>query len=252
MQLPIIPDTVTSSPFNNSAQSADVGAPPDFNFKNLESGFGTPVVEFTGLLSEVGPPRSTRFGWQMPLSFVRCNILTSDAPYPHSDVKVEIKHSQAVNSAWGKFGKSVAAVMGVTMEEADPKILVGQWLHMYRFEETFGRTGNIMKGWVWNCAAIITENAKVEPVASMAVSSATVSVQPAQPEQPKAPLSVEAHALSLLDDKTTEAFFQVAILDTTLRSDATFYATILSGAFPKSMELTKKVTIDNTGVYHVV
>jgi hypothetical protein len=236
-------------------------------WRGLKTGFGTPVREFVGTFNS-WQINQARFGTMVQMDFNQCQILASDSPYPYAEVTIEIKYSDQGNSGWGVVGSSLAEAMGVELNALNIDALKGINLHMYRFEKDYGtnQQGDQMRGLVWKCintlqpgesATQITGTTNEITLPPVTVAPSTNSTPPAS--SPSAPTSsqvapvqnAEARALELLNGKNLAEFFQVALPDSTIKTDASISTAIMGGQFVESMIAAGRVTVDASGIHQV-
>lgn len=231
-------------------------------WKNLRSGFGTPVKEFTGRLTSWKTIKDNFGNWQVVLDYADSVIHLSDQPYSSTDVTLQIKHSDQVNSGWGKFGASVAQITGQDIENLDIDALIGQTLLMFRVDGVqYGinrETGKPMTGNIWNVVAILQPGQQP----NWSTSGGGVAGQVDAPNTAVTKVvtggevDVETYTRSLANGKDKASFMGAALGDPKTRvggdGPGSVTARILDGSYLDTEITQGRVTIDANGIHHVV
>jgi hypothetical protein len=240
-------------------------------WRGLKQGgsWATPLAEFVGTNAPLGSNHSWRteagqFGSQIVLCFNRLQVIRTDAPYPNSEVELWLKYSEQKNSAWGRFGQSIADALGVELDLLDIEQLNGQQMHMVRHDNVdFGfkdrNTGQAATGTVWQLVKLLQPGERVTPVGqaqdgtqpALFEGTATLEKPKAAPTVEPSTVSSEQQALDLLDGKNLAEFFQYALPDTAIRADQSLMTAIMNNTFVEAKLATGEVTKDDQGVYHV-
>ena len=230
-----------------------------------DSSYQIPVREFVGLLTRWDTEDSPFGGTNVLFQFGNCQIILTDAPYPHAEVEVPIKYSERKNSAWGSFGQTVADVLGVDVEGLeDPDPLIGKWIHMERFTRDYGinrQTGQQMTGQVWNCKGVSAtppgmQNAQVQQVQTDPNSAQVVQNPPAQAQQTTTtstgpvdlPLDPRERAEAMLPGKNYTEFVQATMQDTIIQNSP-IATEIINRTFTAGLESAGRIAVDNAGVF---
>jgi hypothetical protein len=192
-------------------------------------------------------------GSNILLKYDHCQIKDAESAYPYSEVTVQVKFSDSLNSGWGKLGQSYATAQGTMLENLDIDTMIGQWHHMKRFEVTFGtdrNTGQAMVGQVWNCVAIVTSTPT--PTTSNFVTTDKV-VEEKTPEPVTVPASSDpvVHTLTLLNGKNLSQFFASALADDAVKSNPDLVTQIINQTFIGSMIQTGRAVQGADGTYSV-
>ncbi len=256
------------------------------------SGFASknPVEEMVGQLVSWQLVANNFGGNNIEFNFTQCQILKSyGVPYPYAEWTMSIKFSDSQSSGWGIFGTSVAEALGIDIELLDIDLLKGRWCHILQFEHEFGEDskaapdpttglkpkikGNVFKlvglivagqqvvSVAGTPAAIVSPTptpAVVAPIAAPVITPAPVVVDGLAPVATIAPppmvtgITPEQQALSLLHGKDTAGFFQVAVPDPLIRTDAALVNSILSNAFITAQIASGMVTKNADGTHSVV
>ena len=158
------PQTGAPQPYGGYTQPA---APQSLkpSWRGLKRGGGSPLEEFVGSLNAWSVEPSTFGGTNCNFDFVALQVWKSDQPFPYAEARVSLKMSDSDNSAWGKFGHSIATAMGVDIDYLDIDGLKGHVLHMLRHDNVSfgtGRDGQEFKGTVWELVGIVPPG--VQPV----------------------------------------------------------------------------------------
>jgi hypothetical protein len=240
----------------------DQGIAPKATWAGLTEGgdWNTPLQEFVGKLishrTEAG-----KFGAQVVFAYELIQTIRTDAPYPKLDVEVWINFSTKKNSAWAKFGESIATVLDIALEQIDPDVLVGKNLHMVRHDNVpYGfndkETGKPATGKVWELVAIIADGAQATPI-PVTETPATLTPIPPSGGAPTATEQMEAlsgttRALELLNGKTQSEFFQAALSDPIVQTDNALALTITGNTFITTQIAEGKVILGADGKHSVV
>lgn len=131
-------------------------------FQNLEERGRIPVAEFVGRY--VGwALAENQYGQSIVLSFDNVQILASDAPWPYSEVNLQIRYSNSTTSGFGIFGISLAAALGIAREACDLENTKNQFLHIVREDEHYyginPQTNQAMTGVVWHVVQAVQPGA---------------------------------------------------------------------------------------------
>jgi hypothetical protein len=258
-------------------------------WQNMKGGGGakTPVEEIVGQCYDWRLEANRWGSNDVTLMFNQCQILKSDTPFPYAEWELAIKYSDNANSGWGIFGNSAATALGIDIELLDIDLLKTRWIHLLRSEEIFGDDAKAaplpdgtqpkIKGFVWRIIEFVQPGQPVAAVAQMApapipmvaapVAVATPVVNGPAPAvavatppvvvapvvaAPVAGLSPDQQALELLHGRDISSFFQVAVPDVIIRTDAALVNSILSNAFVTTKIASGDVVRNDDGTHTVV
>ena len=220
-----------------------------------DSSYQIPVREFVGLLTRWDTEDSPFGGTNVLFQFDNCQIILTDAPYPHAEVEVPIKYSERKNSAWGSFGQTVADVLGIDVEGLeDPDPLIGKWVHMERFTRDYGvnrQTGLQMTGQVWNCKGVSTTPPGMQNAQPQQQPAQQAQVQPTPAPIAQAvelPLDPRERAEAMLPGKNYTEFVQATMQDTIIQNSP-IATEIINRTFTAGLESAGRIAVDNAGVF---
>jgi len=234
---------------SQSTGSSFAGGKPTWG--GLKSGeFRTPLKEFVGDLKgwEVG---SDTFGnVVIQLHFERLQVIRSDTPYPYPEETLAIKYSDRLNSAWGKAGTYFAEVLGMGMDNLDIDYLKGRRWHMLRHDDIqFGKnktTGEPLLGIVWQAVKLVQPGEVVVGATGPAPAIATSVVAAPVPQTAQ---TAEQRALELLNGRNLADFFQVALADPLVRTDANLINQIINRQFVEAKRASGQIAERDDGVF---
>lgn len=218
--------------------------------------FKTPVIEFVGKLSKWRTEPS-QFGNTIRMQFTNCQVLRADAPYTAAEVSLNIKFSEYENSGWGKLGASFAKVLNTSIDLLDVDFLVGQFLHMLRYDNVdFGfvtKEGDQARGTVWACEAIVLPGASVAPKSIapvLPIASPSISITVPSGVPVASPLlhanNIEEKVLYLMHGKTLAEWYQTVLTDTDVRAKPDIQNSILGGTFLAAKKASGEVKEDTS------
>lgn len=190
---------------------------------------------------------SGNYGPQCVFSFDQAQILAMDAPWPSDKFDLTIKISDSLNSGWGLFGKSVADSFGISLEELELGHMIGQSFLVEREDDHLffvAKDGTEARGVVWH-VSLWKQGQQVQVTAPPNVAS---SMMPPF-NIPNAPQSAEERALSLLNGKKMNEFFQVAIVDDIIRADQNLVNQVINGTWFAAKLASGKITLQADGTY---
>ena len=201
-------------------------------------------------------------GSNILLKYDHCQIKDAESAYPYSEVTVQVKFSDSLNSGWGKLGQSYATAQSIMLENLDIDAMIGQWHHMKRFEVTFGtdrNTGQAMVGQVWNCVALVTGTTAPTTTSNFITTEAVAEVAPYEKAEvvetkPVVPVDTSdpvVHTLTLLNGKNLSQFFASALADDSVKSNPDLVTQIINQTFIGSMVQTGRAVQDADGTYSV-
>ncbi len=127
------------------------------SWRGLQGGGQTPVGEFVGTVGSWSLAQG-QFGQQVVFKIHSAQILHTDTPFPYAELDLSIKYSESQNSGWGKFGESIARVLGISMEVLDIDQLIGQTIHCVRNDNfTFfvDKAGQAAIGSYWELVQMV-------------------------------------------------------------------------------------------------
>jgi hypothetical protein len=194
-------------------------------------------------------------GSNILMKYDHCQIKDAESAYPYSEVTVQVKFSDSLNSGWGKLGQSYATAQSIMLENLDIDVMIGQWHHMKRFEVTFGtdrNTGQAMVGQVWNCVAIVTGTAAPTTTSNFVTTEAVVVEEvKVEPIITTDTLDPVVHTLTLLNGKNLSQFFAAALANDAVKSNPDLVTQIINQTFIGSMVQTGRAVQDADGTYSV-
>lgn len=238
-------------------------------WSNLESGFSqSPVTDFVGTCRSWDLDSGNQFGARVVFSFENCQVKRSDEPVnTTAPVSVSIKISKSENSAWGKFGKSAAEKLNVSLDNFDVNAMMNQRFHLYKLREDYGTNdrGEKMVGDVWRVWEVLGDGEAGTDIPDGVFSNqpekpartnVPTPAQPAQPTTttvdgaPAANVDPVTQAKNTLDGKSDGEFFSVVLTDAVVKTDSNLVNSIVNGAFTQGLLASGEFTRDASGIYH--
>ena len=182
---------------------------------------------------------------QIILQLSDMKISQSDVFVADTSAEISIPHSTSMNSGWGALGKTMAEATGVPMESLKLQQVVGQRVHMYRYDNYLffvDKEKQENRGTAWKIIKILGEGEELVPHVEpdeqlpefLAKQQASVGSTPvAAPPPPAAPpIPVEEHGLTQAD------WWNLVISDSAIREadgGAELLPHIISGTFAERM-----------------
>ena len=225
------------------------------------------------------------------LQWDQIQVVNSESPYPYPQLFLPIKYSDSLSSGWGVFAESVAEVLQIDLESVDPTLLLSQTFHVCRedWHEFFTKkdpvTGaeEVIRGTVWRVLGLVqpgvtvtsafivktppptaanTPQAPVTPVvpgvtmpivqpATSVPATAPAGAAPAVVAAPVAGVTAEQQALKLLHGADIATFFQLALPDQIVRTDANLLNSIFNNTFVQAKIATGEVLLNADGTHTV-
>ena len=260
---PPVSGPLTSGPPVAAGQAAPpaAGQQGPVIWSKLEStDFASPVSEFVGILEKEPYSETNNFGnLNIVMEFHNCNVMFSDETYPHTKVKVSIKHSEYKNSGWGVFTEDVLAKFGIkTVDELAAKhpLIPGVIVHLYKQKErVFGydnKQGINLQGNAWRIVDTYVAGTDLSTVAPVTgtPNAPTGGLEPKVFTAP-APTAGNAleEAITLLHGKTDGEFYAGALAHPVIKGDAGIMAQINGGTFIPTMIASGRIG-QNQGRYY--
>lgn len=159
------------------------------SWRGLTGGGATPVAEFLGTVASWALA-TNQYGQAVVFKIHQAQILHSDTPYPYAELDLSIRYSESQNSGWGKFGESIAAAFGISMEALDIDGLIGQVIHCVRHDNfTFfvDRQGVPAVGSFWELVTLVQPGQQVASIYAQVNAAAAVNPNGTSAQAPAVP-----------------------------------------------------------------
>lgn len=197
-----------------------------------DSSFGTPLQHFKGMFHSYATSISKftdkkgNAKVNVILNFADIKVILSKEPYQFPTAQIEIPYSEYNKSRWGQWGNSLAKFLA---EGEDVPNAVGRVVEMKI------TAGHDLGQKDENKQKILSECWEV-----VGIEGAGVKVDPM------------VRLFELIDGKTTPEFNQVALADSTIRTDQTIVTGLINNTLLTSLEEKKQIKKDDKGIWHKV
>jgi len=191
-------------------------------------GFQNPLRDFWGKLDHWVPRRDERYNRTIiDLGFTELRVVASVEPYKLPTTQISIPHSTYLTSSWGVFATSVNKFL---TEEEEWTVLEGATLHMVLTDNhNFGTARDTNEPIIRSCWEVVEVQGR---------ETGGGAISPIQ------------KALDLLDGKSDQDYYQVALADPIIKKDGNLVTQLLNNTFLPAVEASGQAKKDENGIWH--
>lgn len=198
-----------------------------------DSSFGTPLTHFKGKFHSYATSLSQfkdkkgNSKVNVILNFSDIVVIASKEPYNFPTAQIEIPYSEYNKSRWGQWGNSLAKFLA---DGEDVAQAVGRTLEMKVTEgHDLGQKDEVTKAKVlstcWEVIGIEGAGVKVDPMTRL---------------------------MELIEGKSTQEFNQLALADTSIRTDQSIVSGLINNTLLPALEGKNQIKKDDKGIWHKV
>lgn len=198
----------------------------DILFGELRPRGSGPLKEFWATLSDFGVAEDEQYGRTLvSLRLTDLDVVDAWEPIPQTEWEWTVSYSMREGTKWAPFHNSLRALMP-GIEKLSEAVGCRMLLRQVEAGSMRDEDGEQMPYWSYEVVELQGASAK-----------------------PETPADLTEYALGLLEGKTRQEFFQLALADPVIQADAELTNTIITQKF--FVEYADRLSVDDEGRYTI-